>query len=40
MEENVVEFTDSYFDCCSQCGWSTNDPNDFHACQMFLEEEC
>ena len=22
-----------YYDACSDCGWETNDENEFHACQ-------
>ena len=22
-----------FYDCCSQCGWETNDPEAFHACE-------
>jgi Icc-related predicted phosphoesterase len=34
----VVDLPDKFYDCCSQCGWETNDPNDFHACQSTFSD--
>jgi Icc-related predicted phosphoesterase len=29
----VIALPDKHYDSCSQCGWETTNPNDFHACQ-------
>ena len=32
-----MENEKQYYDCCSQCGWETSDPEDSHECEIFLE---
>jgi len=27
------KFIHAFYDCCSQCGWETSDPDAFHACE-------